>query len=213
MEKNTEWINHLPDALKSPFKTMYDLIFKQDDKIKELEKRLKDAESKLDETQKELAKTAEVAEKAVVRAEKAENKIEKLEHKTDVANKFIAAMTESQDFDKTMEQVESMTKQTIGCEKATFYRLDEGSNKFYNSDGNYRDWTSYQDAGELRSTLISGETTVMENKALIPVLSESDKPIGVIVAENSEGFENAPFEELGKGSQFANNVALAIERI
>lgn len=212
MEKNTEWINHLPDALKSPFKTMYDLIFKQDDKIKELEKRLKDAESKLDETRKELAKTAEVAEKAVVRAEKAENKIEKLEHKTDVANKFIAAMTESQDFDKTMEQVESMTKQTIGCEKATFYRLDEGSNKFYNSDGNYRDWTSYQDAGELRSTLISGETTVMENKALIPVLSESDKPIGVIVAENSEGFENAPFEELGKGSQFANNVALAIEK-
>lgn len=219
MEKNPSWLESIPESLKKPFRTMYDLIFSQDAKIKELEMNLAETAKKLEETEKKLAvseengvKTAEVAKNAVIRAEKAETRIEQLEHKSDIANKFIASIVESQGFDQTMGQIESMAKQVVGCEKATFYRLDEGSNKFYNSDGNYRDWTAYQDADELRKVLINCETTVNDTKALIPVLSENDNPIGVIVIENPEGFEKSDLDELGKGSQFANNVALAIKK-
>lgn len=212
MEQNNDWLDNIPENFKRAFKTMHDLIFKQDEKIKELELSLASAEKRLKAAEERIAETEEMAKKAVERAERSEEKLEKVESKADVANKFIASIAESQGFDQTMGQIESMAKQIVECEKATFYRYDEGSNKFYNSDGNYRDWTAYQDAEELRSVLISDATVVKDTKALVPVLAENDKPIGVIVAESAEGFENARFEELERGSQFANNVALAIKK-
>ena len=96
MEKNPSWLESIPESLKKPFRTMYDLIFSQDAKIKELEMNLAETVKKLEETEKKLAvseengvKTAEVAKNAVIRAEKAETRIEQLEHKSDIANKFI----------------------------------------------------------------------------------------------------------------------------
>ncbi|WP_455527825.1 GGDEF domain-containing protein [Huintestinicola sp.] len=211
MEKN-DWLDKVPEALKRPFKAMYELIYKQDEKIKDLENRLKATEKELEAAQSRINDVGEVAKNAVVRAEKAESKLEEIENNTDVANKFIASIVESQGFDQTMAQIESTTKQLINCEKATFYRLDEGTNKFYNSDGNYRDWTAYQDANELRNALISGEASIGETKALIPIVSENNKPIGVIVAENSDGFDPEKIKGIDKGSQFANNVSLAIQK-
>lgn len=211
MEKN-DWLDKVPEALKRPFKAMYELIYKQDEKIKDLENRLKATEKELEAAQSRINDVGEVAKNAVVRAEKAESKLEEIENNTDVANKFIASIVESQGFDQTMAQIESTTKQLINCEKATFYRLDEGTNKFYNSDGNYRDWTAYQDANELRNALISGEASIGETKALIPIVSENNKPIGVIVAENAGGFDPEKIKGIDKGSQFANNVSLAIQK-
>ena len=211
MEKN-DWLDKVPEALKRPFKAMYELIYKQDEKIKDLENRLKATEKELEAAQRRINDVGEVAKNAVVRAEKAESKLEEIENSTDVANKFIASIVESQGFDQTMAQIESTTKQLINCEKATFYRLDEGTNKFYNSDGNYRDWTAYQDANELRNALISGEASIGETKALIPIVSENNKPIGVIVAENEGGFDPEKIKGIDKGSQFANNVSLAIQK-
>lgn len=211
MEKN-DWLDKVPEALKRPFKAMYELIYKQDEKIKDLENRLKATEKELEAAQSRINDVGEVAKNAVVRAEKAESKLEEIENRTDVANKFIASIVESQGFDQTMAQIESTTKQLINCEKATFYRLDEGTNKFYNSDGNYRDWTAYQDANELRNALISGEASIGETKALIPIVSENNKPIGVIVAENADGFDPEKIKGIDKGSQFANNVSLAIQK-
>ena len=211
MEKN-DWLDKVPEALKRPFKAMYELIYKQDEKIKDLENRLKATEKELEAAQSRINDVGEVAKNAVVRAEKAESKLEEIENRTDVANKFIASIVESQGFDQTMAQIESTTKQLINCEKATFYRLDEGTNKFYNSDGNYRDWTAYQDANELRNALISGEASIGETKALIPIVSENNKPIGVIVAENEGGFDPEKIKGIDKGSQFANNVSLAIQK-
>lgn len=211
MEKN-DWLDKVPEALKRPFKAMYELIYKQDEKIKDLENRLKATEKELEAAQRRINDVGEVAKNAVVRAEKAENKLEEIENRTDVANKFIASIVESQGFDQTMTQIESTAKQLINCEKATFYRLDEGTNKFYNSDGNYRDWTAYQDANELRSAIISGEASIGETKTLIPIVSENDKPIGVIVAESADGFDVEKIKEIDKGSQFANNVSLAIQK-
>lgn len=211
MEKN-DWLDKVPEALKRPFKAMYELIYKQDEKIKDLENRLKATEKELEAAQSRINDVGEVAKNAVVRAEKAESKLEEIENSTDVANKFIASIVESQGFDQTMAQIESTTKQLINCEKATFYRLDEGTNKFYNSDGNYRDWTAYQDANELRNALISGEASIGETKALIPIVSENNKPIGVIVAENEGGFDPKKIKGIDKGSQFANNVSLAIQK-
>ncbi len=212
MEKNASWIENLPDAIKVPFQRIYDLVFVQDKKIKELEARLIEAENKLEMTEAKLTQTEEVAKKAIIRAENAENKQNKLEAKCDLNSKFVGSIIESQGFDQTMTQIESMAKQVIDCENVTFYRLDESSNKFYNSDGNYRDWTSYQDAGELRNTLISGEVDVQGNKALVPVYAEGGKAVGVVVAENSDGFANANFSDLAEGSQFSNTVALAIKK-
>lgn len=212
MEKNVDWFSNLSDAVKVPFQKMYDLIFTQDNKIKELEQRLAEAENKIEVTETKLSQTEEMAKKAVIRAEKAESKLERLENKNDLTTKFIGSIVESQGFDQTMTQIESMAKQVIECDDVTFYRLDEGANKFYNSDGNYRDWTAYQDADELRSTLISGETTVQDNKALVPIYAEGGKAVGVIVAENPDGFENVNFNDLGEGSQFSNTVALAIKK-
>lgn len=211
MEKNHDWLEIIPDALKKPFKAMYDLIYKQDEKIQSLEKRLQAAEKELLEAKKEINVVGEAAKSAIKRAEEAESKLENIGNRTDVANKFVASIVESQDFGQTMTQIESTAKQLIGCEKATFYRLDENSNKFYNSDGNYRDWTAYQDAEELRSALISGENVIGDTKALIPIVS-NDKPIGVIVAENSDGFDHAKIKDIDKGSQFANNISLAIQK-
>lgn len=212
MEKNTDWFSNLSDAVRIPFQRMYDLIFTQDNKIKELEQRLAEAESKIEITETKLSQTEEIAKNAVIRAEKAENKLEKLENKTDMTTRFIGSIMESQGFDQTMTQIESMAKQVIECDNVTFYRLDEGTNKFYNSDGNYRDWTAYQDADELRSALISGETTVQDNKALVPIYAEGGKAVGVIVAESPDGFENTNFKDLAEGSQFTNTVALAIKK-
>lgn len=212
MEKNAAWIENLPEAIKTPFQKIYDLVFVQDKKIKELESRLTEAENKRATTEKELAEVKEMAKNAVMRAVNAEDKLEKLESKENINSKFIGSIIESQNFDETMTQIESMAKQIIDCDNVTFYRLDESSNKFYNSDGNYRDWTAYQDAEELRSTLINGEVNVQDNKALLPIYSEGGKAVGVIVADSPNGFINTNFAELAEGSQFSNTVALAIKK-
>ena len=99
MEKNVDWFSNLSDAVKVPFQKMYDLIFTQDNKIKELEQRLAEAENKIEVTETKLNQTEEMAKKAVIRAEKAESKLERLENKNDLTTKFIGSIVESQGFD------------------------------------------------------------------------------------------------------------------
>lgn len=137
---------------------------------------------------------------------------EKAEAKAEVANNFIASIVESQSFEQTMVQVESMTMQMADCDKASFYRLDSGSGKFYNSDGDYREWTSHQGSGELLSDMNKNTISVEGQKAFIPISSTQGDAIGVVVAERASGFDNIDLSQFKQGSQWANNIALAVKK-
>lgn len=137
---------------------------------------------------------------------------DRAEAKAEMANNFIASMVESQGFEQTMVQVESMTMQMADCDKASFYRLDETSGKFYNSDGDYREWTAHQDSGELLEAMEQKEVSVEDTKAFIPVMSAQGNAVGVIVAERQTGFDDVDLSQFRQGSQWANNIALAIKK-
>ncbi len=137
---------------------------------------------------------------------------DRAEAKAEMANNFIASMVESQGFEQTMVQVESMTMQMADCDKASFYRLDEASGKFYNSDGDYREWTAHQDSKELMSAMEQKEITVEDTRAFIPVMSAQGNAVGVIVAERESGFDDVDLSQFRQGGQWANNIALAIKK-
>ena len=140
-----------------------------------------------------------------------ESKFGELENQIDTVNKFISAITESQSLENTMNEIESVTKQLTDCDKATFYCYDSTNDKFF-SHGDYRSWQDEQSAEELKSAFESKDTFSNGKEAVIPLVSSSGKSVGVIVAEKSEGFTPADYNNFRQGCQIVNTVELALKK-
>lgn len=83
-----------------------------------------------------------------------------------------------------MNEIESVTKQLTNCDQATFYCYDNTNDKFF-SHGDYRNWQSEQNAGELKNAFENKDTLSDGKEAVIPLVSSGGKSVGVIVAEKS----------------------------
>ena len=140
-----------------------------------------------------------------------ETKFGKLENQVDTVNKFVSAITESQSLENTMNEIESVTKQLTNCDKATFYCYDNTNDKFF-SHGDYRNWQSEQNAEELKNAFESKDTLSDGKEAVIPLVSSGGKSVGVIVAEKSEGFTPADYNNFRQGCQIVNTVELALKK-
>ncbi|MBQ5318253.1 MAG: GGDEF domain-containing protein [Oscillospiraceae bacterium] len=140
-----------------------------------------------------------------------ESKFENLEEQVQTINRFISAITEAQDFEQTMTEIESVTKQLTDCEKATFYCYDNSNDKFF-SHGDYRNWQEEQIADELRGAFESGEIMSDSKEAVIPLVSANGNSLGVIVAEKESGFTPDDYNNFIKGGQVVNTVELALKK-
>lgn len=140
-----------------------------------------------------------------------ESKFGELENQVDTINKFVSAITESQSLENTMNEIESVTKQLTNCDKSTFYCYDNTNDKFF-SHGDYRNWQSEQNAGELKNAFENKDTLSDGKEAVIPLVSSGGKSVGVIVAEKSEGFTPADYDNFRQGCQIVNTVELALKK-
>lgn len=140
-----------------------------------------------------------------------ESKFGELENQVDTINKFVSAITESQSLENTMNEIESVTKQLTNCDKATFYCYDNTNDKFF-SHGDYRNWQSEQNAEELKNAFESKDTLSDGKEAVIPLVSSGGKSVGVIVAEKSDGFTPADYNNFRQGCQIVNTVELALKK-
>ncbi|MBQ8827383.1 MAG: GGDEF domain-containing protein, partial [Oscillospiraceae bacterium] len=140
-----------------------------------------------------------------------ESKFENLESQVQTINRFISAITEAQDFEQTMTEIESVTKQLTDCDKATFYCYDNSNDKFF-SHGDYRNWQEEQTAEELRKSFDSGEILSDSKEAVIPLVSANGNSLGVIVAEKESGFTPDDYNNFIKGGQVVNTVELALKK-
>lgn len=159
------------------------------------------------ELQALLARVAALEEKNA----ELESKFGELENQVDTVNKFVSAITESQSLENTMNEIESVTKQLTNCDKATFYCYDNTNDKFF-SHGDYRNWQSEQNAEELKNAFESKDTLSDGKEAVIPLVSSGGKSVGVIVAEKSEGFTPADYNNFRQGCQIVNTVELALKK-
>lgn len=159
------------------------------------------------ELQALLARVAALEEKNA----ELESKFGELENQVDTVNKFVSAITESQSLENTMNEIESVTKQLTNCDKATFYCYDNTNDKFF-SHGDYRNWQSEQNAEELKNAFENKDTLSDGKEAVIPLVSSGGKSVGVIVAEKSEGFTTADYDNFRQGCQIVNTVELALKK-
>lgn len=159
------------------------------------------------ELQALLARVAALEEKNA----ELESKFGELENQVDTVNKFVSAITESQSLENTMNEIESVTKQLTNCDKATFYCYDNTNDKFF-SHGDYRNWHSKQNAEELKNAFENKDILSDSKEAVIPLVSSGGKSVGVIVAEKSEGFTPADYNNFRQGCQIVNTVELALKK-
>ncbi len=140
-----------------------------------------------------------------------ETKFESLESQVQTINRFISAITEAQDLDQTMNEIESVTKQLTECDKATFYCYDSSNDKFF-SHGDYRNWKDEHAAEEIKNAFDSKEIFSDKNEAVIPLVSANGNSLGVIVAEKESGFTPEDYENFSQGCQVVNTVELALKK-
>ncbi|MCR5167105.1 MAG: GGDEF domain-containing protein [Oscillospiraceae bacterium] len=130
--------------------------------------------------------------------------------KLEVIGSFVAAINESQTFEKTMHAVENVTKDVTGCDKADFIAEDNG--KFFSTDGEVRTYIQPENADEIKKVMETGRISVRGDAAIIPVQSGNDSSVGVIIAEKIGGFDSAELAQLESGSTVMNTVKLAVEK-
>ena len=130
--------------------------------------------------------------------------------KLEVIGSFVAAINESQTFEKTMHAVENVTKDLTGCDKADFIAEDNG--KFFSTDGEVRTYIQPENADEIKKVMETGRISVRGDAAIIPVQSGNDSSVGVIIAEKIGGFDSAELAQLESGSTVMNTVKLAVEK-
>lgn len=140
-----------------------------------------------------------------------ESKFEYLESQVQTINRFISAITEAQDIEQTMEEIESVTKQLTDCETATFYCYDKGSDKFFSNE-DHRSWQDEQAAEEIKTAFESKEILSDKNEAVIPIVSSGGNALGVIVAKKESGFTPEDYENFRQGGQVVNTVELALKK-
>lgn len=155
-----------------------------------------------------------IAQMEAMRAEieKMKRKFDSLEGQVATINKFIASMTEAQGLDQTMQEIESVTKQLTGCDKATFYCFDKTEGKFFTGGNDYRSWHEEQDYDEIKDAFESGEILTDTKEAVIPLVSANGNSIGVIVAEKENGFGKEDYDNFRPDSQIVNTVELALKK-
>lgn len=141
-----------------------------------------------------------------------EQKFASLEEQVQTINKFMAAMTEAQDLDRTLSEIESVTKQLTNCEKATFYCYDNTENKFFTQGGDYREWQDTQSYTSLQEAFNSKECITEENKSIVPIVSTDGSALGVIAAEKENGLSEKDRELFQPNSQIVSTIELALKK-
>lgn len=140
-----------------------------------------------------------------------ENKFESLESQVQTINRFISAITEAQDLEQTMNEIESVTKQLTDCDKAAFFCYDNSNDKFF-SHGDYRNWHEEQATEEIKNAFDSKEILSDNKAAVIPLVSANGNSLGVIVAEKESGFTPKDYDNFRQGCQVVNTVELALKK-
>lgn len=138
-------------------------------------------------------------------------KLASQENSIKTINSFLAAMTEAQDFGRTMQEVESVTKQLTNCDSAAFYCYDSAVNKFFTAENDSRNWHS--EFTEIFTPIMNDKKIKIENNnAIIPITSSKGDVIGVISAEKENGFDNVDFTPFAAGSEIVNTIDLAVRK-
>ena len=135
--------------------------------------------------------------------------------KLEVIGGFVKAMNEAQTFEKTMRAVENVTKDITGggspqSVDAQFIAIE--GDRFYVTDGENRDYIVPDDIDTLQTVMEMGEVYTEGDKAMIPVQSNDNTPVGWIIAEKEGGFEGVDLSQLAKGSTVMDTISLAIEK-
>ena len=154
------------------------------------------------------------------------NKMDKLERQQNVVQSFLSAITEAQDFGKTMQEIEKVTKDVTKADKATFYCCDNAENKFFVQNNESRDYCIDSDSPE--NIMLSdmkndaeqlngnNEWKVFrtdENSVYIPIISNDSKVLGIVEAVKESGFQNADdFDIFKPHSEIINTIDLAIQK-
>ena len=141
-----------------------------------------------------------------------EQKFASLEEQVQTINKFMAAMTEAQNLDRTLSEIESVTKQLTNCEKATFYCYDNTENKFFTQGGDYREWQDTQSYTSLQEAFNSKECITEENKSIVPIVSTDGSALGVIAVEKENGLSEKDRELFQPNSQIVSTIELALKK-
>lgn len=140
-----------------------------------------------------------------------ENKFNSLNEQVQTIDKFISAMAESQSFEQTMSEIESVTKQLTNCDNATFYCYDRSNDKFF-SNGDYRNWLEEQSADDIKKAFESKKILSTGKEAVIPLVSSSGDSLGVIVAEKEGGFTPDDYNNFRQGCPLVNTAGLALKK-
>lgn len=135
--------------------------------------------------------------------------------KLEVIGGFVKAMNEAQTFEKTMRAVENVTKDITGggspqSVDAQFIAIE--GDRFFTTDGENRDYIVPDDIETLQTVMEMGEVYTEGDKAMIPVQSNSDQPVGWIVAQKEGGFDGIDLTQLARGSTVMDTISLAIEK-
>lgn len=135
-----------------------------------------------------------------------------LKNKVEIHSSFISALSEAQDWQKTMENVELVTEQITNCDNARFYCFDAKEQKFFTSgDNNYIEWHTQNDIAEVYAAKEQNTITIKETSAYIPIASNGET-IGIVAAEKSSGFDGVKFEHFMPDGEIANTISLAINK-
>lgn len=140
-----------------------------------------------------------------------ESKFTELEQTVDTINRFMAAITESQSIETTMNEIECVAKQLTSCDNATFYCFDNTQGKFFSS-GDNREWQSREMSSELKNTFDSQKIKSSRNEAVIPLVNNKGNSMGVIALQKTAGFTERDFDNFSKGSQIVSTVELAMQK-
>lgn len=135
-------------------------------------------------------------------------RIEELEAQMRIQNAFVSSLVKAQDWQTTMENIETVATEVTECDKAEFFCFDHKEGKFFTSTENgYRDWHTMNDASELYAVKEQASVVTDGRKAFIPIADS-----GILTLEKAKGFDDKDFTPFLPGGGVVNTISLAVEK-
>lgn len=136
-------------------------------------------------------------------------RIEELEAQVRTQNAFMSSLIKAQDWQSTMENIETVAKDVVKCDNATFYCYDSREEKFFTSTENgYRDWHTKDSSTEIIYAVKDNMQIYTENNmAYIPIANS-----GILTMEKDTGFTEDDFKYFLPGGGVVNTISLAVEK-
>ena len=143
-----------------------------------------------------------------------------------VVQSFLSALTEAQDFGKTMREIENVAKDITNADKATFYCCDNAENKFFVENNENREYSLENDSTEnimlsaMRNNAAKWESDkdwkvfkTDDTNVYIPIISNDNQILGIVEAVKESGFDkNDDFDLFKPNSEIINTIDLALKK-